>query len=187
MDHPQGAAGPKDPSCGQRRSEPAHHGTSKTAPRHTHTSVRTGRAVIGTRNGNWGLSRPRAGDGSGRFGMGVCGSRTRAADRRRTWTRISGGYCSGMALGRDIGSGTVAESSDDGFVGRSLRILFPEAIFLRALRTEAMLLNKWCLTGGGAGMSHRLHVTFTGGRLSNLVAIGTAIALLVRSSNVMQT
>ena len=136
--------GPKDPSCAQRRSEPAHHGTSKTAPRHAYTSVRTGRAVIGTRNGSWGLSRPRAGYGSGMFGMGVCESRTRAAERGRTWTRTSGGYCSGIALGRDIWSGSVAELSDDGFGGRSLRILFLEAKFLRALRTEAMLLNRWC-------------------------------------------
>jgi hypothetical protein len=126
--------GPKVPSCAQRRSEPAHHGTSKTAPRHAHASVRTGRAVIGARNGSWGLSSPRVGGGSGRLGMDVCGSRTRAVERRMTWTRMSGGYCFGSALGRDTRSRSVAESSDV-LCGRNLRVLFPVAIFLRALRT----------------------------------------------------
>jgi len=94
--------------------------------------------VNGARNGGWGLSSPRVGGGSGRFGMGVWGSRTRAAERRIAWIRISGGYCFGIALGRDTRSKSVAESSDDAFGGRSLRGLFPEAIFLRALRTEAI-------------------------------------------------
>jgi hypothetical protein len=72
--------------------------------------------------------------------MGVCGSRTRAAERRITWIRISGGYCLGIALGRDTKSRTVEESSDDVFGGRSLRGLFPEAMFLMALRTEAIVV-----------------------------------------------
>jgi hypothetical protein len=57
-----------------------------------------------------------------------------------TWTRISGGYCPGIAFGRDTRSGTVEESSDDVFGGRSLRGLFPVAIFLMALRTEAIVV-----------------------------------------------
>jgi len=131
--------GPNIPSCAQRRSEPAHHGTSKATPRHAHARVRTGRAVNGARNGGWGLSSPRVGGGTGRLGMGVCGSRIRPAERRMTWIRISGGYCFGIVLGRDIRSKSVAESSSDVFGGRSFRGLFPEAIFARALRTEAIL------------------------------------------------
>jgi hypothetical protein len=131
--------GPKFPSCAQRRNEPAHHGTSNATPRHAHASVRTGRAVNGARNGGWGLSSPRAGGESGRLGMGVCGSRTRAAETRITWMRSSGGYCFGIALGRETRSRVVAESSGDVFGGRSFRGLFPEEIFSRALRTRAIL------------------------------------------------
>jgi hypothetical protein len=54
------------------------------------------------------------------------------------WIRISGGYCFGIALGRDTRSRSVVESSEDMFGGRSLRGLFPEAISLRALRTKAI-------------------------------------------------
>ena len=75
---------PRVPSCTQRRSEPAHKDTNKAAPKHAHARVKTGRAVIGARKGCWGLSSPRAGGGSGKSGRGVCGSKTRAAERRRT-------------------------------------------------------------------------------------------------------
>lgn len=56
-----------------------------------------------------------------------------------TWIRISGGYCFGIALGRDTRPRSVAESSVSVFGGFNLRGLFPEAIFLRALRTKAIL------------------------------------------------
>jgi hypothetical protein len=59
-----------------------------------------------------------------------------------TWISISGGYCFGIALGRDIRSKSVAESSGDVFGGRNFRGLFPEAIFMRALRTEAILSSE---------------------------------------------
>ncbi len=129
---------PRVPSCTQRRSEPAHQGTSNVAPRQAHARVKTGRTVIGARKGCWGLSSPRAGGGSGRSGRGVCGRRTRAAERSRTWTRMSGGYCFGIAFGRDTSS-ISAGSSDSKLVGGfNFWAPFPEAIFLRALRTVAM-------------------------------------------------
>ena len=95
-----------------------------------------------------------------------------------TWIRISGGYCSGTALGKDIWSGSVVELSDDGFGGRSLWSLFPEAMFLRALRTEAILLSRWCFTGSGA-TAPGLHVTMTAWvARDNDATSGCAIALV---------
>ena len=129
------------PSCNQRRNEPAHKGTNKPAPRHAHARVKTGRAVIGARKECWGLSRPRAGGGSGRSGIGVCGRRTRAAERRRTWTRISGGYCFGIAFGRDRSSISAGSSSSSRVGGFNFWAPFPDAIFMRALRTVAMLIG----------------------------------------------
>lgn len=129
---------PRVPSCTQLRSEPAHQGTSKVAPRQAHARVNTGRAVIGTRKGRWGLSSPRGGGGSGRSGRGVCGRRTRAAERSNTWTRMSGGYCAGIAFGRDTSTASAELSDSKRADGLSFWAPFPEAMFLMALRTVAM-------------------------------------------------
>jgi hypothetical protein len=125
-------------SCTQLRSEPAHQGTSNVAPRQAHARVKTGRAVIGARKGCWGLSSPRAGGGSGMSGRGVCGRRTRAAERSRTWTRMSGGYCFGIAFGRDTSSISADSKGAGGF---DFWAPSPEAIFLRALRRVAMFIR----------------------------------------------